>query len=807
MTFSDNNRAPLVLDLGQLKSTDNREYSQDGLSRSSSCSLAALLNADSDTPISPLSVSPSPSTRADDMSEVSVLSPHTPLLAMTPPLVTPQKTLREFDSPTSLSPCTSTLSLDPFVQSPERPNDAMAPISKPNFRAKAKGLTFKIPSLPTPRSGQSISLLDSIRQRCDVSPLPSPLARDLRRRVEANDQDTQVEMDITSHEDDLSNPIRSLLHFDGEEPGQSPSKASCLGLDLGLPTPQTEGSSSDLSSYILGTANTRQESELFGNHRETEHVGAKIMRASLARSASAELVPSSNCSQARQTNLVPSFSAHENLSKLPSKKYPRKSIPHHPTLQSPFASVPAAEQNHSAYTLGLRSLPPSPEEAMSKRDGRTNNLRPSPSIGRFLSRSPLSPSPRRKPAQRAAHGQLNEADLRQLQMQGRVRFPNYFPEGYLLEPKFAQQYRIETELGAGGYGFVLSARNVYTDEQVAVKFINRHSVPVRGLIRDYKNDIVPLEAVVLQLAEHPGVVRFHGLYEDGVFFYLVQELHGSPWSKNTKNKHKSDQESADANDEQHAAQHPSPPSDATRSKPSSPYAPVHSSPLRPLVGSSSMPSIPTLGRIASPSFREDASAPFSPRGSLPLLSIRPHMPRRASYDLFECIEQHERLSEGQAKYIFAQVVETVRYLDSIGITHRDIKDENLVIDREFKVKFIDFGSAVIRDVRKPPPTYTSFFGTVTFASPEILKNLPYTAPPAEVWTLGILLSFLVTGQSPFPTTEHAVHASMCEPHESIVVSPACGDLMRKCLNPDPVRRYTIQQVREHPWLRGALDRA
>ncbi|KAG8755481.1 hypothetical protein FRC12_010877 [Ceratobasidium sp. 428] len=183
------------------------------------------------------------------------------------------------------------------------------------------------------------------------------------------------------------------------------------------------------------------------------------------------------------------------------------------------------------------------------------------------------------------------------------------------------------------------------------------------------------------------------------------------------------------------------------------------------------------------------------------------MPRRASYDLFECIEQHERLSEGQAKYIFAQVVDTVRYLDSIGITHRDIKDENLVIDKDFKVKVIDFGSAVIRDVRKPPPTYTHFFGTFTFASPEILKGLPYTAPPAEVWTLGILLSFLVTGQSPFPTTEHAKYGVMCEPNASIVVSPLCGDLMSKCLEPDPTRRITVHQVREHPWLRDALDRA
>ena len=66
---------------------------------------------------------------------------------------------------------------------------------------------------------------------------------------------------------------------------------------------------------------------------------------------------------------------------------------------------------------------------------------------------------------------------------------------------------------------------------------------------------------------------------------------------------------------------------------------------------------------------------------------RPNFSRRPSYDLFECIEQskYKRLSESQARYIFAQVVEAVYYLDCQGITHCDIKDENLVIDHEFKV--------------------------------------------------------------------------------------------------------------------------
>lgn len=66
---------------------------------------------------------------------------------------------------------------------------------------------------------------------------------------------------------------------------------------------------------------------------------------------------------------------------------------------------------------------------------------------------------------------------------------------------------------------------------------------------------------------------------------------------------------------------------------------------------------------------------------------RPNFSRRASYDLFECIEQskHKRLSEDNARYVFAQVVEAVHYLNAQGITHCDIKDENLVVDEDFKV--------------------------------------------------------------------------------------------------------------------------
>lgn len=86
----------------------------------------------------------------------------------------------------------------------------------------------------------------------------------------------------------------------------------------------------------------------------------------------------------------------------------------------------------------------------------------------------------------------------------------------------------------------------------------------------------------------------------------------------------------------------------------------------------------------SPSQHEPSQKP------VPQDNIPPQFLRRASHDLFECIEQtpNKRLSEDQARHIFAQVVEAVHYLDSQGITHRDIKDENLVIDKNLKVVLI-----------------------------------------------------------------------------------------------------------------------
>jgi serine/threonine protein kinase len=118
----------------------------------------------------------------------------------------------------------------------------------------------------------------------------------------------------------------------------------------------------------------------------------------------------------------------------------------------------------------------------------------------------------------------------------------------------------------------------------------------------------------------------------------------------------------------------------------------------------------------------------------------------AGMDLFDYIEYKEQIEEDEIRNMFRQVAEGVCHLHDNKIVHRDIKDENVVLDDAGGLRLIDFGSAAyLKNGRK----YETFVGTLDYAAPEVLKGQTYSGKPQDVWALGILLFTLVYRENPF----------------------------------------------------------
>lgn len=110
---------------------------------------------------------------------------------------------------------------------------------------------------------------------------------------------------------------------------------------------------------------------------------------------------------------------------------------------------------------------------------------------------------------------------------GRQYSALFHPE-HMLNPYFVRNYRLEDELGAGGYGFVMTARHRSEGHEVAVKFIIKDKVPEHAWWEDEMFGRVPTEVMLLSLVNHENIVRCLDLFEDEVYFYLVSRMRAVP---------------------------------------------------------------------------------------------------------------------------------------------------------------------------------------------------------------------------------------------------------------------------------------
>ncbi|PWA78205.1 protein kinase, ATP binding site [Artemisia annua] len=166
-----------------------------------------------------------------------------------------------------------------------------------------------------------------------------------------------------------------------------------------------------------------------------------------------------------------------------------------------------------------------------------------------------------------------------------------------------------------------------------------------------------------------------------------------------------------------------------------------------------------------------------------------------------------RLKEDVARKYFQQLIIAVDYCHSRGVSHRDLKLENLLLDENEDLKVSDFGlSALPEQLRNDGMLHTQC-GTPAYVAPEVLRNKGYDGAKADIWSCGVILFVLLSGYLPF-REDNVMHMYKkifkAEYEFPLWVSLDSRRLISKLLVVDTSRRITVPAIMRCPWFLKGL---
>ncbi|KAL8730442.1 MAG: hypothetical protein Q9166_004080 [cf. Caloplaca sp. 2 TL-2023] len=170
-------------------------------------------------------------------------------------------------------------------------------------------------------------------------------------------------------------------------------------------------------------------------------------------------------------------------------------------------------------------------------------------------------------------------------------------------------------------------------------------------------------------------------------------------------------------------------------------------------------------------------------------------------ELYNYLLRHGPLPPEKVQKIFTQLVGAVTYVHNMSCVHRDLKLENILLDKNENVKLCDFGFT--REYEGKMSYLQTFCGTVCYSAPEMLKGEKYAGEKVDVWSLGIILFALLTGELPFDddnemVTKHKILTTDLTYPESMPADAKA--LISQLLSKRPLLRPTLADILTNPFL-------
>ena len=170
-------------------------------------------------------------------------------------------------------------------------------------------------------------------------------------------------------------------------------------------------------------------------------------------------------------------------------------------------------------------------------------------------------------------------------------------------------------------------------------------------------------------------------------------------------------------------------------------------------------------------------------------------------ELYNFLLKNGALPVDKVQKIFTQLVGAVAYVHNASCVHRDLKLENILLDKNENVKLCDFGFT--REYEGKASYLQTFCGTVCYSAPEMLKGEKYAGEKVDVWSLGVILYALLCGELPFDDDdENATRTKILtsEPKYPEHLTSDARSLLSVLLAKRPLIRPSLSDILTHPFL-------